>query len=794
MTDDIPGVDIEPARRSFFERASIVWLVPVAALLIAIGIALNTWRDQGPVIEIAFDEAGGIIANETQIKYRNVAVGVVERIRFSAGLEQVLLSVRVDKDVAPFIDDDANFWVIRPEVTASGVSGLDTVLSGVYIESTYASTPERPVYLLVGLTGSPLVTAGRTGLVFELRSSRDSAMSENAPIVYKGIEVGRLGKARISRDGRWVFADAIVYAPHDRLVSSATRFWNASGFTFSLGPAGAELDFSSVSSLISGGITFDTLVSGGQPVAEGSVFEVYPDEAAARTSIFEQTDGSEVTLSMVFEENVSGLAAGAPVEWRGVNIGEVVNVTGIVDPDRFGDARVRLLATIEVRPARFGLTDTPTETAVLDYLDERVAEGLRARLVSASILTGGLKVELVTVEDAPVETLDRNADPFPLLPVTASEIADVSATAEGVFQRINALPIEDLLDSAIGFLDNATAFVTSEDFRETPGDLRGLLADARGLVGSEEVQALPGELSAAMADIRSATSDLRELLAALAEAEAANRLVAAIDQVTATGAAAEQALAGVPALTERIDALVVKATALPLEELSGEIAALATDARGLIGSEAAQALPEGVSDALASLQTVLDDLTEARTAEQLSAALVSADEAAQALEDSVEGLPQVIERIDRIAANAEAVKLDELAAELSGVLAQAETLFGAAGEAELPTALADAFREAERVMTEMREGGLVDSANATLASTREAAARVAEAAEQLPELVQRIDRALAQAQGTLANYDDNSTFSREMEAALRDIQRAAQSVESLSRALERRPNSIILGR
>lgn len=794
MTDEIPDIEIEPARRSFFERASIVWLVPVAALLIAVGIALNTWRDQGPVIEIAFDEAGGIIANETQLKYRNVAVGVVERIRFSPGLEQVLVSVRVDKEVAPFIDDDANFWVIRPEVSASGVSGLETVLSGVYIEGTWDSEPEGTLYSFTGLTEAPLVTAGRAGLVIELRSSSDSAMSENAPILYKGIEVGRLGNARISQDGRWVFADAIVYAPHDRLVSSATRFWNASGFTFSLGPAGAELDFSSVSSLISGGITFDTLVSGGQPVREGAVFEVYPDEAAARTSIFEQTDGSEVTLSMVFEENVSGLTAGAPVEWRGVNIGEVVNVTGIVDPEQFRDARVRLLATIEVRPARFGLTDSPTEDEVLDYLDARVAEGLRARLVSASILTGGLKVELVTVDDAREDALIRDADPFPMLPVTVSEIADVSATAEGVFQRINALPIEDLLDSAIGFLDNATAFVTSEDFRETPGELRGLLADTRGLVGSEDIQALPGELTAAMADIRSATSDLRELLASLAEADAANRLVAALDQVSATGKAAEDALAGVPQLTDRIDALVVKATALPLEGLSGEITALASDARGLIGSEAAQALPGSVSDALAALQRVLDDLTEARTAEQLSTALSSADEAAQALEKSVEGLPQVIERIDRIAANAEAVKLDELAAELSGVLATAEALFGDAGQADLPAALADAFREARQVMTDMREGGLVDSANQTLASTRDAAARVAEAAEQLPELVERIDRSLAQAQGTLANYDANSTFSRELEAALRDIQRAAQSVDSLSRALERRPNSIILGR
>lgn len=794
MSDEIPEIDIEPARRSFLERASIVWLVPVAALLIAIGIALTTWRDQGPLIDIAFSDAGGIIANETQLKYRNVSVGVVERIRFSDDLEKVLVSVRLDKTVAAFVDDDAEFWIVRPEVTASGVSGLETVLSGVYIEGAWDGSPETPKYSFEGLGEAPIVTSGRAGLIFELRSTSDNAMTEHTPILYKGIEVGRIGKARISQDGRWVFADAIVYAPHDRLISTATRFWDASGFSFSLGPNGARLDFSSVSSLIAGGISFDTLVSGGQAVAPGTVFEIYVDEAAARTSIFEDSDGAEITLSMVFEENVSGLTAGAPVEWRGVTVGEVLNVTGLVDRDRFGDARVRLQATVELRPARFGMTGDPTEEQVLDYLSESVDDGLRARLVSASILTGGLKIELLTVENAAPAALQRDVDPFPVLPVTDSEIADVTATAEGVFQRINALPVEDLLDSAIAFLDNANAFVSSDDFRETPGDLRGLLADARGLVGSEEIQALPGELTAAMADIRSATSDLREILAALTDADAANRLVAAVEQVSATAEAAETALQGIPALTERIDGLVVKATALPLEELSAEITALATDARGLIGSEAAQSLPESAREALASLSEILNSLAETQTAQQLSNALASADEAAQAVERSVEGLPQVVERIDRIAAQAENVNLDELAAELGAVLKQAEALFGAAGDADLPAALADAFREVESAMAEMREGGLVASANETLASTREAAAAVAEAAGQLPELVEKIDRALAQVQGTLANYDGTSTFSREMEAALRDIQRAAQSVDSLSRALERRPNSIILGR
>jgi paraquat-inducible protein B len=794
VSNEIPKVPVQPARRSFLERASIVWMVPVAALLIALGVAWNTWAERGPLIEIAFEDAAGIAANETELRYRNVAVGIVERVRFTPTLERVLVSVRLDKDVAPFVDDDAQFWIVQPEVTASGVTGLETVLSGIYIEGTWDASPDGMQYAFEAVQTAPLLTSARKGLEIELRSSRDSGMTEHTPILYKGIEVGRIGPARISQDGQWVFAPAVIFEPHDRLVTTATRFWDTSGFTFTLGPNGAELDFSSVATLLAGGITFDTLVSGGQRLQTGMVFEVFPDESSARTSVFEDSDGTTVTLSMVFDENVSGLAAEAPVEWRGVRIGEVVNVNGLVDPDRFRDARVHLVATVELRPSRFGLGGDLSEDDALAFLAERVAEGLRARLVSASILTGGLKVELLEVDDAPTAVLDTKAEPFPVFPVTASEIADVTATAEGVFERINALPIEELLQSAIGFLDNATAFVTSEDIRETPGELRGLLSEVRGVVGSDDIQALPGELSAVMADVQSATGDLREILAAVREADTVARVLAAVDQAGAAAKTADAALAALPDLSERVAALVDKANALPLEDLMSEITGLAEDARRIVAGEALQALPERVATAVAALEEVLGGLTEADTAGQLTRALAAAETAAGAVEEAVAGVPGVVARIDTIAKNAEDVKLDQLASELAGVLATARRLFGDTSDAELPAALAGALNEAEAALAELRAGGLIDSANETLASTRRAAAAVAEAADDLPALVERVNRTLQQAESTLSGYDKDSTFTREMQTALRDIQRASDAVADLARTIERRPNSIILGR
>jgi paraquat-inducible protein B len=524
------------------------------------------------------------------------------------------------------------------------------------------------------------------------------------------------------------------------------------------------------------------------------VFEVFPDEAAARSSIFEASDGTTVTLSVIFEENVSGLAAEAPVEWRGVRIGEVANVTGIVDLDRFGDERVRLLATLDIMPGRFGLTGELSEAEALQFLSERVEEGLRARLVSASILTGGLKVEFLTVEDAPPSFLNLENEPFPLMPVTQSEVADVSATAEGVFQRINALPVEDLMSSAIAFLDNATAFVTSEEFRETPGELRGLLSDVRGVVGSDEIQALPAEIGAVMGDLQLVISDLRGILLAFNEADTVNRLVSAVDKAGAAAEAAEQTLKDVPALIERVNTFVEMASALSLESLVSEATGLAEDARAVIGGEDARALPARLVGAVSELEGVLQGLTQANTADQLTKALAAAETAANAVETAVAGVPEVVARVDAIAANVEQLPLERLADELADVLNTAETLFGDAAEARLPDALAGALSEAQLALAELREGGLIENANQTLAATERAAAAVANAAEDLPAIVARIDSVLGQARTTLAGFDESSTFSREAQQALREVQKAADAVESLARALERRPNSIILGR
>lgn len=689
------NLPVEEGRPSIWARISVIWLIPVVALVVALGAAWNNYNSQGPLIEITFENAAGVKANETELRFRDIRVGLVEEVGFSEDLQQVQVSVRVSKDLSAFIDASAVFWIVRPEVSAQGVTGLDTVLSGVYIQGAWDGTPEGFRTSFEGRSTPPLLGMDRKGVQFTLRSV-ESLPSANTPILFKGVEVGQVAAAQINPDGSGVTASAVIYDPFSELVTTSTRFWDVSGFSFSLGASGARLNFNSFASLISGGVTFETLGSGGAPLTEGLVFELFPGEDAARDDFLVEGEGddSSVTLTMIFEQNLSGLTPGAPVELGGLRVGEVTSLTGIVNTQRFGDDNVRLLTTMRISPSRIGLGEDADDEELLDFLSRRVAEGLRGQLTNASLLTGALKVRLIDVEEPDDQTLDVAADPYPIMPTTEAEITDVAASAQGVLQRVNDLPIEEVMQSAISFLDNATALVGSQALQEAPEELRGILSAARGVVEGEELQAIPGQVSVVLKD---------------------------------------------------------------LEQISGR------------------------------LSTIVAEIERKNVVDQLMSAIASVERAAN-------GLPGILEQASAILDDAEDVSLKTLADRTTTLLAAAEALIDQPSTRALPQELNEALEQLNLTLAELREGGLVENANATLASARDAASAVEEATGLLPGIAEQLRSVANQAGATLSSYGRESQFSRETSAALRQIEAAASAIERLARAIERNPNSLILGR
>lgn len=647
MTNTPPPVKIEKTRKSFWARASFVWLIPIIALLIALSVAWSSYNERGPLIAIEFTNGAGITKRETELRFRDVPVGVVEDVKFSPDLTSVFAYVRIDKDVAMFIDRDAQFWVVQAELSAGGITGLETVLSGVYIEGTWDNIAGPIRNTFQSLDEPPIYRHGKDGLKITLRTAPGGTLTDHSSISFRGIQVGRVGKARISEQGNFATAQAIIYHPHSRLIATTTRFWDTSGFTFSVGPSGAEIDFSSVATLLGGGLTFDTFVSDSAGVTDGTEFDVYPDEATAQNSLFVDSEVEELEVRVVFKENISGLAVGATVELRGLPIGTVKSLSGIVEMDGRGINRVRLNAVLSIQPARLGLPAEVSPDSALEFLTRRVSEGLRARLASAGLLIGGLKIELIEIENPPFYAVQTGDGIIPAIPTTDSAIADASATLEGTITRINNLPIEELLESAIQLFQSTEALISDEDLRETPQDIRALLGDVRGIVTSQDVQNIPAALNTAIAGFEILLNDLRE-------EQLATKLAAALDAAERAANGVTSSVEGVPALITQVQAVAAKAEALTLDELINQLTSLTASTDKLISTDAAQQLPADLSAALNEINATLTELRAGGAVTNINATLDSTRKAADAVAVSTQDLPALVNRIQAVLSQASA--------------------------------------------------------------------------------------------------------------------------------------------
>lgn len=641
MPDTPADVSIRPARASRFSGASFIWIIPLLALVIAFGVAWQSFNARGPLITVVFEDGSGIEEGETELKYRDITVGRVEEIGFSEGLADVEVHIRVAKDVAPYIDTSSVFWIVQPEVTAQGITGLSTVLSGVYIQGSWDESIGEPEERFSGATAAPLIQPGESGLQIAFRTTANGTLTDNAPILFRGIEVGRVGRAQIARGGSYAIVEALIYEKHRNLINSSTRFWDTSGFSLSIGPSGAEIDFSSIATLIGGGITFDTFVSGGETVQDGEVFEIFSSKETARNSVFNASEVDPLQISVLFDENISGLTVGAPVELSGFKIGVVNSLSGVVDYNQFGDSRVRLNVILSIQPASLGLPGEVTADAALAFLQERVADGLRARLASASLLTGGLKVEMIEVEDASAAELETGDNDLPVMPTTESVTSDAAATVEGVFTRINNLPIEELLNSAIELMNSAESLVSSEDLRETPSDVRALLSDISGLVSSDEIQNVPVALNSTLVRIEGLVADLEEQRIVATLREALSSTSEAADSVTSS-------VKGVPELVDQIKAVAANVETLELDLLVDELTRLTTSANALVSSPDTAELPAALSGALDELNRTLAELREGGAVENVNRTLASARNAADQIAASTNTLPQIVDRLNTL--------------------------------------------------------------------------------------------------------------------------------------------------
>lgn len=477
-------------------RFNPIWVVPVVAVIVGLYMVIHTKMTEGPEITIEFNTAEGLEAGKTKLRYRDVDVGLVESVSLSDSMDTVLVTAKMDKDAEDMLRQDTRFWVVRARVGAGAISGLGTLLSGAYIQLDPGAGAGAKERSYVGLETPPLTPAEAPGVRLTLYSDHAGSLSEGDAILYNGYKVGRIEAVTFDVEKKVLIYGAFIDAPYDELVSVNTRFWNVSGVSVNASAAGLEVTTGSMETILLGGVAFgnlpglppgDRAVSGATYKLNSSYRELEEDPFQFRSYYVAE-----------FAQSLRGLKPGAPVEYRGIQIGQVsrILIKELVS-QRAAGAGQPIPVLFYVEPARFGIGDSDEALEAMGKsIVEGVKRGMRASLQTGSLLTGALYINIDYYPDAAATTMGQFED-YPVLPSIPSGLGRLEQQVGDLLDKFNALPLETMASNA----NNALATLDG-----TLASLTATMNSLQVILNKDGTKALPAELNQTLAELRKALS------------------------------------------------------------------------------------------------------------------------------------------------------------------------------------------------------------------------------------------------------------------------------------------------
>ena len=445
------------------QRLTLIWIVPLLAVLVGLSLAVKTILDRGPEVIVQFAQAEGLEAGKTRVKFKDVSIGTVKTIALNPDRNSVRVTVQMDKHAEGLLVEGSRFWVVRPRIAAGNISGLATLLSGVYIAVDPGKSEESRSEF-VGLEEPPQVTSNTPGQQFRLSADDLGSLDIGSPVYFRRIRVGRVVGYTLQKDGRGVDVRVFVDAPYDRLVTESTRFWHASGLGITLNADGVKLDMQSLLSLALGGVAFASPETDDEPAARGepaASYELHGDQRSALS----QPESRVEKYQLTFHESLRGLAVGAPVDYRGLIAGEVSRIDLNFEP---GAAEFAIVVEVTLYPDRFARRSRQSadkdisEKLIRQTLDRMVTKGFRAQLRTGNLLTGQLYIALDFFPRAKAAKIIRSGR----LPELPTEPAMLSSLQDQL------LPIVEGLRSTLKHVDELILRVDKEVAPEISATLR----------------------------------------------------------------------------------------------------------------------------------------------------------------------------------------------------------------------------------------------------------------------------------------------------------------------------------
>jgi paraquat-inducible protein B len=503
LPPNLPEPVIEPRSRWL---PSLIWVIPLVAALIGVFLVIKTVSGRGPTVSISFVSAEGLEPGKTKVKYKDVDIGTVQGITLTKDHSRVLVDVRLTKEATDFAVKDTRFWVVRPRVAASGVSGLSTLLSGAYIGVDIGKSTEDRTHF-VGLETPPAITGDQKGHTYTLHGESLGSLDIGSPVYYRRVQVGQVTAFSLDKNGTGVTMQVFVTSPYDQYVGTNSRWWHASGVDLRLDSSGFTLNTQSLATVILGGVAFQTPPNqqSGPQAKDNTAFKLGSDQADA----MRDPDGDPVRVVMNFNQSLRGLSVGAPVDFRGIVLGQV---TGIgVRYDRTTHS-LMMPVTIDLYPDRLGrrgadVTDE-TEAERKNVLQILVKRGLRGQLRTGNLLTSQLYVALDFFPKAAAAKVNTDGDPIEL-PTVPNTLDELQLQIADIARKLDKIPFDQIGSNLNDSLKNANALFGKMD-KEVLPEMRGTLEEAKKTFS--QAQSTLSSDSPIQSDTRQAMQELTRTL------------------------------------------------------------------------------------------------------------------------------------------------------------------------------------------------------------------------------------------------------------------------------------------
>ncbi|GAC26030.1 paraquat-inducible protein B [Paraglaciecola mesophila KMM 241] len=461
----------EPADITNVKSISKIWLVPIVAICMGAWMFYHQWSNQGPLINIVFENASGLEVGKTKIKMHNVDVGEVKTIALTEDLQKVLVTARMSANSEGLLRESTEFWAVNPRISLNGISGLNTLVSGTYINmSTNLEGPSSRDF--VALSAPPITPSGTPGLHVTLNSDAEFAFKEGDPVIYKGLKVGEFESIYFNFEERIVYYNTFIQAPYHKLITTNTKFWNTSGVEMDIGANGFKVKSSSIETLITNGVAFGVPegMPQGNKVSERSYFNIHDSYDSAAEERYKES----AKFVILVEDTVRGLHVGAPVEYRGIKVGKVLDINPPnANQQKWLDAGVAIPVVIGIQPGRVEQTD---DDIGIEFINRQITtwveNGFRASLQTGNLLTGALFVNLEQYANVPSVEMEKFQD-YPVIPSISNEFSQITEKVSAILDNINDMDLIQLSEAANKMMDDISASANS--MNSTADDFAGTL-------------------------------------------------------------------------------------------------------------------------------------------------------------------------------------------------------------------------------------------------------------------------------------------------------------------------------